>query len=58
MSEKEKVVGAEAIVVPINYKGMTCRERTKDIHADKDKIKKATSALKALGLPFRQQMAL
>jgi len=58
MSEKENEVGAEAILVPINYKDRTYRERIKDIHADKDKIKKATSALKALGLPFRQQMAL
>ncbi len=49
MSEKEKEVGAEAILVSINYKDRTYRERIKDIHADKDKIKKATSALKALG---------
>jgi hypothetical protein len=49
MSEKEKVVGAEAILVPINYKDRTYRERIKDIHADKDKIKKATRALRALG---------
>ena len=49
MSETEKEVGAEAILVSINYKDRTYRERIKDTHADKDKIKKATTALKALG---------
>ena len=49
MSEKENEVGAEAILVPINYKDRIYRERIKDIHADKDKIKKATRALRALG---------
>jgi hypothetical protein len=49
MSEKENEVGAEAILVPINYKDRIYRERIKDIHADKDRIKKAASALKALG---------
>jgi hypothetical protein len=51
MSEEgeKQEVGAEAIVVPINYNNRTYRERIKDIRADKDKIKKATEALKALG---------
>jgi 5,10-methylenetetrahydrofolate reductase len=51
MSEdgEEQEVGAEAIVVPINYKDRTYSQRIKDIRADKDKTKKATEALKALG---------
>lgn len=47
--EEEQQVGAEAILVPINYKDRTYRERIEEIRADKDKIKKATEALKALG---------
>jgi hypothetical protein len=49
MSEEEQEVGAEAILVPINYKDRTYRERIEDVRADKDTIKKATDALKALG---------
>jgi hypothetical protein len=48
-AEQEEIVGAEAILVPINYKDRTYRERIKDIRVDKDKVKKAKEALKALG---------
>jgi hypothetical protein len=47
--EEEQQLGAEAVLVPINYKDRTYRERIKEIRADRDKIKKATEALKALG---------
>lgn len=47
--QKEQGVAAEAIVVPINYKDRTYRERIKEIAADKDKVKKAIEALKDLG---------
>jgi hypothetical protein len=47
--QEEQGVAAEAIVVPINYKDRTYRERIKEIPADKDKVKKAAEALKALG---------
>jgi hypothetical protein len=49
--DHEEIVGAEAILVPINYKDRTSyRERIKDLCVDKDdKIKKAAEALKALG---------
>jgi hypothetical protein len=47
--QKEQGVAAEAIVVPINYKDRTYRERIKEIPADKDKVKKATEALRGLG---------
>lgn len=47
--QKEQGVAAEVIVVPINYKDRTYRERIKEIAADKDKVKKAIEALKDLG---------
>lgn len=46
---EEETVGAEAILIPLNYENRTYRERIKDIYADRDKIKKATEALNALG---------
>jgi hypothetical protein len=39
--QEEQGVAAEAIVVPINHKDRTYRERIKEIPADKDKVKKA-----------------
>ena len=48
-SEHKEIVGAEAILVPINYKDRTYREKTEDLRVDEDKIKKAVEALNALG---------
>lgn len=47
--QEEETVGAEAILIPLNYENRTYRERIKDIYADRDKINKATEALNALG---------
>jgi hypothetical protein len=46
MSEEEQEVGAEAIIVSLNYKDRTYRQGIKEIRADKDKIIKAAEALK------------
>jgi hypothetical protein len=45
----EEEVGAEAILVPLDCKDRTYKQRIEDVRADKDKIKKVTDALKVLG---------
>jgi hypothetical protein len=49
VSAKEETVAAEAILVPLNYRDRTYKQRVKDLCSDNEKRKKTREALKALG---------